>query len=578
MYFDYPVQIPFLPGKVYKRTHTNGVTYIEYEFDRVYNSEKKYNTPKRTTIGKMLDQNPEKMYPNPSFYKYFPDEIPLEEDPSRSACLRIGGYILIKKIIHDYKIDALLSDIIGRDSGLLMDLAAYSVISEDNAGQYYPDYAFCHPLFTKDMRVYSDSKVSDFFENITIDQSIDFLNRWNADRNTDEKIYISYDSSNRTCQAGDIEMAEMGNPKDGADKAIVNYAVGYDLTNREPLFYDDYPGSIPDVVQLQCMVETAYGYGYRNIGFILDRGNFSKKNIQFMDRHGYAFVMMVKGCKDLVREMITQVRGTFEDRRAYAIPKYHVEGITVRRGLYADDERERYFHIYYSSSRHATEKRRLEDKLERMQKKMKKMEFRAWKMPQEYLEYFDPIYYHEGEEDEVFVGATERTAVIDRETSLGGYFAIVTSEEMTAKQALTLYKSRDSSEKLFRADKTFLGNRTARIGSGESYEAKMFVLFIAMIIRNRIYTCLADEMERNETKANYMTVPAALKELEKIEMIKRTDGRYRMPYAITATQKAILKAFGIKGEHIKKEAEKIADQLEAVEQVNNDPSKPQKED
>ncbi|NWO22175.1 hypothetical protein HW273_09760 [Oribacterium sp. oral taxon 102] len=36
------------------------------------------------------------------------------------------------------------------------------------------------------------------------------------------------------------------------------------------------------------------------------------------------------------------------------------------------------------------------------------------------------------------------------ELKLCGYFAIITSEEMNAKQAINLYKSRDSLEKLFR--------------------------------------------------------------------------------------------------------------------------------
>ena len=41
------------------------------------------------------------------------------------------------------------------------------------------------------------------------------------------------------------------------------------------------------------------------------------------------------------------------------------------------------------------------------------------------------------------------------------------------------------------------------------------------------------------------TVPAAIRELEKIEMVRQTDGKYRIDHAVTATQKAILKAFGI---------------------------------
>lgn len=52
------------------------------------------------------------------------------------------------------------------------------------------------------MQIYSDSKVSDFLQSITENQSVGFLNEWNAGRNHREKIYISYDSTNKNCQTG----------------------------------------------------------------------------------------------------------------------------------------------------------------------------------------------------------------------------------------------------------------------------------------------------------------------------------------------------------------------------------------
>ena len=48
---------------------------------------------------------------------------------------------------------------------------------------------------------------------------------------------------------------------------------------------------------------------------------------------------------------------------------------------------------------------------------------------------------------------------------------------MTAARALELYKSRDVSEKLFRADKSFLGNRTMRAHMNETEDARIFVEF-----------------------------------------------------------------------------------------------------
>ncbi len=80
-------------------------------------------------------------------------------------------------------------------------------------------------------------------------------------------------------------------------------------------------------------------------------------------------------------------------------------------------------------------------------------------------------------------------------------------------------------------------------------------------IRNRIYTCLKDEMLETDSHANYMTVPAAIKELEKIEMVRQADQVYRLDYAVTRTQKSILKAFGLDSTFIKKEAVKISKQL-----------------
>ena len=135
---------------------------------------------------------------------------------------------------------------------------------------------------------------------------------------------------------------------------------------------------------------------------------------------------------------------------------------------------------------------------------------------------------------------------------------------MTALDALELYKSRDASEKLFRGDKSYLGNRTFRSGSEISAESKIFIEFVALIIRNRIYTKLKDAMEE-EGQQNYMTVPAAIRELEKIEMIRLMDKVYRMDHAVTATQKTILKAFDIDSAYIRKATQELSGMLAQVD-------------
>lgn len=563
MYLDFKVKIPKVKGKIYEKT-IKSVTYINYEYDRVYKPEKKYNIPKRTTIGKRCEDDHGMMYPNPNYLKYFPDaELPDEIGrTNRSSCLRIGTFLIIRKIIEEYKLDDMINRIIGRDSGLFLDLAAYSIITENNAGQYYPDYAYNHPLFTGNMRIYSDAKVSSFLNDITVDQSITFLNGWNEARDHRERIYISYDSTNKSCQAGDIEIAEFGHSKDGQDKPVFNYSIAYDRNNREPLFYEAYPGSIVDVSQLQYMLEKAMGYGYKKVGFILDRGYFSKENIHFMDKCGYDFVIMVKGMKKFVNKIILENKGKFEDNRTHSIREYKTNGMTVKEQLFPSDKEERYFHIYYSSRKYASERELVEAKVDRMARYLKKQEGKAITIGEGFDKYFDLIFYHQGQEDQKFMFGRELDDVINQEIRLCGYFVIITSKKMTAKEALTLYKSRDESEKLFRGDKSYLGNKSTRVQSDESIDAKIFIEFVALIIRNKIYTCLKDAMLKNDKKANYMTVPAAIKELEKIEMIRQLDNRYRLDHAVTANQKAILKGFGIKDvAYIKNQAGIISEQL-----------------
>lgn len=155
----------------------------------------------------------------------------------------------------------------------------------------------------------------------------------------------------------------------------------------------------------------------------------------------------------------------------------------------------------------------------------------------------------------------ERYKVIDEEIALCGYFVIITSEKMNAADVLDLYKSRDVSEKLFREDKTFLGNRTMRCQTNEVLHAKIFIEFVALIIRNRIHFLLKEQMMKTHQKENYMTVPAAIRELEKIEIVRQTDGEYYRNYALTTTQKSILKAFDLSEVNVGKQATDINEDL-----------------
>ena len=56
-------------------------------------------------------------------------------------------------------------------------------------------------------------------------------------------------------------------------------------------------------------------------------------------------------------------------------------------------------------------------------------------------------------------------------------------------------------------------------------------------------------------KPNYFTVPAAIRELEKIEMTRQLDKIYRLDNTVSKTQKVVLSAFVISAEQVKSKME-----------------------
>ena len=94
--------------------------------------------------------------------------------------------------------------------------------------------------------------------------------------------------------------------------------------------------------------------------------------------------------------------------------------------------------------------------------------------------------------------------------------------------------------------------------SSEAMSAKIFIEFVALIVRNRIYNLLKEELLRLDNTPNDLTVPAAVRELEKIEMIRRENGSYRLDHAVTKKQKAILASFGMSVDDVRAKASEIS--------------------
>ena len=101
--------MPDAPGKLAYEKHGD-TTYVKYEYDRIYDLEKKFTYPKRTTIGKCSKEKRDIFRPNQNYLTCFPTaELPISDyRNTRSRWLRIGTFIMMRKIIKDYKLEEIL--------------------------------------------------------------------------------------------------------------------------------------------------------------------------------------------------------------------------------------------------------------------------------------------------------------------------------------------------------------------------------------------------------------------------------------------------------------------------------------
>lgn len=528
----------------------NGTRYVYAVSEKKYLRDKKYNVNKRVCVGKMKDDR--FMIPNKKFFQVFPELAELDDTPECSDVLKAGIYISIDAILRKLELGDLLDDVYGRDADMIKDAAAYMICSEDSVMQHFPSYEYEHPLFME--RSVEDTAMCEMFRRHTIAEHDRFLSEWNDLQKDVQGIYISYDSTNMNSAAEGIELLEFGHSKDGdSEFPQVNVSIAFDQDNATPLFYEMYPGSIVDNSQCRIMVEKAKRYGYQNVGFILDRGYFSADNIRYFEKNHYEFLLMARGNALFIKEAIDTVRSSLRTSSKYYIAEHEVLGTTIKQKLFDDDPKQRYIHVYYDDVKGAEQRKSImrrfalyDKELEKLVDKKLTRKFNVTKFEKYYrLKFFE----------DYLIAFKRKEKEIEKELDHCGYFVIVTSEKMSAEEALSKYRNRDTTEKQFLTEKSFLGGDTWRVHSDESLESKQLTAFVALIVRNEMFKSLEPLRKKDRKK---FTIPSALRELDRVIITRDSDGIFNMRYALTAAQKDIFKCIGINEEDVRKKAGEIS--------------------
>ena len=95
---------------------------------------------------------------------------------------------------------------------------------------------------------------------------------------------------------------------------------------------------------------------------------------------------------------------------------------------------------------------------------------------------------------------------------------------------------------------------------------KIFLLFVALIVRSRFFNLLKGEMPDLNIQQNYMTVPSAIQELDTLEM-SRYYGQvgYILSRALTRSQHVIFSCVGMSDGDVATRATEMSKQLSESE-------------
>jgi len=529
------VEIP--EGLVKQHNNKTGVTWLYYTVEKRYDKEKQYNSNKRRCVGKAIDEK--FMYANEYFFELFPEKCVDSNKYTKSGTINIGLFILIQAIIKELQLDLILEKAYGKVYKILLDVAMYMLVSENNVIQHFPDYEYDHQLFNESS--VTDSRVCEIFKELDIREHEQFLGEWNKLQDKGTKVYLTYDGTNVNTDSESISLAEFGHAKIDKGNPIINTGAAFNEQTGTPMFFENYPGSIIDNVQFEKTIERANSYGFKNIGFMTDKGFFSKTNLNLLENSGYEFIMMAKNNVKFVKESIDEAVSIFENNTSYYNAKEHAYMMTIKRKLYTDDKTEKYVHVIYDKRSASYDEDELLGKIEEKEEIARQIigSKNVDKKICKELEKYFKIEYNDKNEIISIVRDEEK---IKKLLKRCGCCVIISSEEMSAIEARHKYRNRDSIEKFFMISKTFMGEDVFRVHSDESLESKQMVVFIGQIIRSKLFN--ATEQLKEKDNKNY-TIPAIIKEMEKVQLIENINGNYRVRYNLTGKQKEIIRAIGI---------------------------------
>jgi hypothetical protein len=527
--------------------HTNKKTGVTYAYENIpyWDKEKQQSRAKRKPLGR-VDQETKVIVPTRE-YKRKDNNVESSEFPSKPWPNPITRYQ------RNFYGATYLLDRIGEETGVTADLkasfpdtykqilsVAYFLILEDsNALSRFSHWQrfHIHP-YGKDI---PSQRSSELFQSIDEEGRVRFFEK--QGRRRIENEYWAFDITTISSYSEVLMQVKNGLNKEHDRLPQINLALLFGQKSGLPFYYRKLPGNITDVKTLKNLLLELNVMGYSKVNIVLDRGFYSKDNINALFRNHRKFIVGTKLSLKYVKDILDTERdnlrswSTYQSQfGTYAICKtidWEYERERPYKGDILHEKRRAYLHLFYNPEKAARDLVESNDYINALRNDLEQGTLRDYRA-KDYERYF-----HIQETPKRGRKVIPNEAAIDARTKNHGFYALLTNEVKDPFESLSLYRSKDMAEKAFGDLKERLQFRRMQVSSELSLNGKFFVEFVALIFLSYVKKSMQDAKLFDR-----WTLQGVLDELDAIELFQ-APGHGRFLGEITNKQLALFDAFGI---------------------------------
>jgi len=500
-----------------------GITYV-YESVSFWDKELKKPRNKQVCIGK-IDPATGKFVPA----KRLNPQQGAARDPAVTASAQVvGPLVILAEFSKRLGLENMLKACFPDTYKQILTMAFY-LSCQGGALSHCESWAKSHePSLAVSL---SCQRISEILPAIRVDSKQTFLVKWMG--KVLENDYICYDITSVSSYSEINEYIKYGHNRDKEKLPQLNLAMLYGQKSQLPLYYHRTPGNITDVTTLHNLLKTFKAMELKRMNYVMDKGFYSKKNVDDLFRRGDRFTLSVPLNNKWVQHAIDDIHETIHGPEGYQ--KLDDKILYINSRLYPWGNRRCYLHLYYNAQNHAQSVDKFNEKLITY-----KQELESGKPNSDHHEAYNEFFILKTTPKRGLRVSYNTQAVSQYISRYAGFNALLSNSIKDPAEAIRVYRDKDAVEKCFDDLKNSLDMKRLRMHTSATVDGRLFVQFIALILISDI----RKEMRRTKLIEKY-TVRELLQEMETLTKVTYSGKYGSILTEVTKPQREILKAMDI---------------------------------